>query len=144
MLNGHTYSYMNMEARAGQEEPCCRPTRQSCRRINKWKSVCKMKSWKTRCGRRCTRFIKHLERLQRKEEKKGKAGQKLSQHQLNMLESAAKLRETSTNPLCDAGEKPNSRPLVLFTCGRGICKSKQPTPRKRVSRLYIRIHFFIW
>merc|ERR1711974_168335 len=63
-----------------------------------------------------------------------KKGQKLSHKQLNMLESASKVRRTSTNPLCK--EKPNlfrSRQILHYSrCGKDICKKKQPTPQKKI------------
>jgi len=65
-----------------------------------------------------------------------KKGQKLSQKQLNMLESASQVRKTSTNPLCK--EKTNvfrSRQILHYSrCGKDICKKKQPTPQKKIYR----------
>ena len=191
MLHGYTYTYMHRKPRKGQKGPCCRPTKQKCRRDNNLRNVCKTKSGRTKCGEGCTRLIEALEGLQRKEQMKKKKkeeklkkaklmqnlgqkpgrqtedsesfeeysseseeysdeyqdtakkeippksapyakkrgdpnvfrrsetkqeggsnmglrvkkGQKLSQKQLNMLESASQVRKTSTNPLCK--EKPN-------------------------------------
>ena len=167
LLHGYTYSYAHRKPRKGQKGPCCRPTKQKCKRDNKLRNICKTRSGRTKCGEGCTRLIEALEGLQRKEEAKKKAkkkkkvmissrsvrpkmeesesfedyssesedysdekkevprpfaksrrvpnkqgkkednmgfkakkGQKLSQKQLNMLESASNVRETSTNPLC--------------------------------------------
>jgi len=218
MLHGYTYTYMHRTPKKGQKGPCCRPTKQKCRRDNNLRNVCKTKSGRTKCGDGCTRLIQALEGLQRKEErrkkeeeeklrkaklmqqntgketeesesfeeysseeeysdesqdtarkaipaqrspyakKKGenvfrrsetkqdkhpggggkglrvKKGQKLSHKQLNMLESASKVRRTSTNPLCK--EKPNlfrSRQILHYSrCGKDICKKKQPTPQKKI------------
>jgi len=222
MLHGYTYTYMHRKPRKGQKGPCCRPTKQKCRRDNNLRNVCKTKSGRTKCGEGCTRLIEALEGLQRKEQMKKKKkeeklkkaklmqnlgqkpgrqtedsesfeeysseseeysdeyqdtakkeiptqsrpyakkrgdpnvfrrsetkqeggsnmglrvkkGQKLSQKQLNMLESASQVRKTSTNPLCK--EKPNlfrSRQILHYSrCGKDICKKKQPTPQKKIYR----------
>ena len=70
MLHGYTYTYVSRKPKKGQTGPCCRPTKQKCRKDKKSRNICKTTSGRTKCGGGCTRLIKALEGLQRKEERK--------------------------------------------------------------------------
>ena len=77
LINGFTYSYINKKSKNG--EKCCRPVKSKCQpdetTIFTGKIVCKITRGEIKCGKGCTRIIKALEKLERREKKK-KRGEK--------------------------------------------------------------------
>ena len=78
LSNGYTYSYYHTESENGEQ--CCRPIKSKCELGNgnlNSAHKCKITRGEKQCGNGCTRIIKELEKLERKE-KENKKRQELN------------------------------------------------------------------
>jgi hypothetical protein len=124
-LKGYTYTYALTKRRDGDgaNGRCCRPSKLKCKKDKKRKGeeICKRKEGKAKCGKGCSRIIRALESLERRERAK-KQQKKKAKAKQEQRKAKSKQRKAKEAPSAEENSTTNKhlihpRPFEEYKVG---------------------------